>query len=371
MHDAHPVKPKTARQSNFEVLRVLAMFLVVLFHYHWNSNVATAQPGSPVGWCNWLFSQSAFVLSSCAVDTFLLISGYFLIDKDFNWKRMIRLWVQTAFYTAGIWLLAYFLTPGQASLKNVLDGLHPIGSVSSLFVTGYFGMVLLAPFLSKAVISLTKQQYKLFLYVLVFVSCMFVGGFPYGNVFGYNRGYGMFWYITLFFVAGYIRRFDVDLGKRGNRLLFWSVFGCVVLWCAGKGLVKHFVQGAPLVMESPAYNGFASVLAVALFLLFKGVKFKDSAIVRGIVWMAPFTFGVYLIHDHPWVRNFIWSRLPEWCGLDSLLYIPAILIFAMLVFVICMGIDFLRAKLFQYAGVDWLSQKLAGFCEKMVTKYIK
>ena len=362
---------RPARQSNFEVLRVLAMFLVVVFHYHWNTNVAVVQPGSPVGWFNWLFSQSAFVLGSCAVDTFLLISGYFLIEKDFNWKRMIRLWVQTAFYTTGIWLLAYFITPEQASIKNVLDGLHPIGSECSLFVTWYFGMVLLAPFLSKAVSNLTKQQYKLFLLVLVFVSCTFAGGFPYGNLYGYNRGYGMFWYITLFFVAGYLRRFDTDKSERNDRLLFWSVFGCVVLWCAGKGLIKHFVQGAPLVMESPAYNGFASVLAVALFLRFKGIHFKDSAVVRGLVEIAPFTFGVYLIHDHPWVRNIIWSRVPEWGGLDSPVYIPVILIFVALVFVVCMVIDFLRAKLFQFAGVDKVTQKMAEFCESMVEKYIK
>ena len=48
------------------------------------------------------------------------------------------------------------------------------------------------------------------------------------------------------------------------------------------------------------------MLPVSLFLLFKNLQIKSS---RTIYFLAKGVFGVYLIHEHPLVRQFLWERL--------------------------------------------------------------
>ena len=48
--------------------------------------------------------------------------------------------------------------------------------------------------------------------------------------------------------------------------------------------------------------------SVALFYVFKHWEFKDGMVSRFIGTVAPYTFGVYLIHEHILVRD-LW---PQW-----------------------------------------------------------
>ena len=86
------------RQSNFEVLRIFAMLLIVLHHLcqHglWfpegtalskNVYISKFFYGWPGQLGNWLF---------------ILTSGYFVSKSEFSWKKVFKIWFQIFFFSS-------------------------------------------------------------------------------------------------------------------------------------------------------------------------------------------------------------------------------------------------------------------------------
>ena len=102
---------KPGRQANFELLRIIAMFMVVILHWNTNSGLLL-DVGSPVtGAGVWsLVTESVCIV---AVNVYVLISGYFLSSCTFSFRRVARVLVQTLFYTV--------LIPPVLALVGVLS----------------------------------------------------------------------------------------------------------------------------------------------------------------------------------------------------------------------------------------------------------
>ena len=88
---------KSKRQANFELLRICAMFMVVVMHWLFNSR-SLPENGRPL---DNIGVRAVFLESFClvAVNAYVLISGYFLSEAHFSWRRVITVIAQTCFYT--------------------------------------------------------------------------------------------------------------------------------------------------------------------------------------------------------------------------------------------------------------------------------
>ena len=77
------------RMANIELLRILAMLMVVSLHYLAKGKLLPEMTGtlSGQGYLAWFLEA----LSICAVDVYVLISGYFLVETGFRCSRLIRL----------------------------------------------------------------------------------------------------------------------------------------------------------------------------------------------------------------------------------------------------------------------------------------
>lgn len=99
------------RYSNFEVLRVLAMLLIVIQHYilcglkpsEWYHSMPM---NNSLDIFNYLSMEAIYIISVIGVDCFVMITGYFLIDRlSFRWKGMMNVWLQTFLYGTIVSLL--------------------------------------------------------------------------------------------------------------------------------------------------------------------------------------------------------------------------------------------------------------------------
>ena len=95
------------------------------------------------------------------------------------------------------------------------------------------------------------------------------------------------------------------------------------------------------------YNYFLTLLsAVALFHVFKQWKVKEGTLTRLICRIAPYSFGVYLLHENLAVRN-LW---PKWLGVEGIkgspLFILQMLFAVVVVFAFGITVDFVRKKIF-------------------------
>ena len=94
-------QPKTLnpapRQANLELLRCVAMMMVIVLHYLGKGNLLISLEEvwlSPAEVTAWLLESFCIV----AVNVYMFISGYFLCTSTFKPSRLIRLWLQVCMY---------------------------------------------------------------------------------------------------------------------------------------------------------------------------------------------------------------------------------------------------------------------------------
>ena len=102
------------RQSNIELLRVVSMFLILVVHVvYFSLGIPTQEMvvSSPVSSITHLFIMA---VSFCAVDVFVLISGYFGIKPSKT--KALSLGYISLFYPLVISILFYCLVGGGHKL---------------------------------------------------------------------------------------------------------------------------------------------------------------------------------------------------------------------------------------------------------------
>lgn len=358
--------PKTAKRNiNLDVLRNLAMLMVVAWHFYVRGLEISGVYANDIldgntGMANYLFSQFVVVFCSACVNLFVMISGYFLVSKPFNWKRVILLWLEVLFYGVAIGILFYFLQPGSVSVGELLSYLRPVTGDNYWFFQKYFGLVCLAPFLSAAVNNLSQVQYKRFLLAMFLVGCTITGRFPFGEIMVVSKGFSLIWFIFLFFWGGYLRRFPVQMTSR--QAFYACLVTCVLGFCfiLSKALFRH-----ALVFETPSYNGFGFFVAIFVFVWISKKDEISTSISRLMADFVPFLFGVYIISEHPILMHWLWKDLYDWPSLiNSVWFIPIMFVTVVGIFLSCILIDAGRTWLFRVAGVEkfaaWLGRKGEG-----------
>ena len=88
------------RDSRFELLRIISMFLIVIFHLEFNSQVWRS--GTVSTYPNVLYLASYLSLGKLGVYLFVMITGYFIGNKMYSISKGIGkafiIWWETLFY---------------------------------------------------------------------------------------------------------------------------------------------------------------------------------------------------------------------------------------------------------------------------------
>ncbi|MBO5292720.1 MAG: acyltransferase [Lachnospiraceae bacterium] len=344
------------RQANYELLRIVAMAMVITLHYLGKGGFLTNPKES------WEFQDGlAWLLEAfcvAAVDIYVLISGYFLVDAEFKGKKLWKLWAQIFFYSIGvpaILVLTGFLPMSELSLERLLTWCFPVLREHYWFATAYVVMYLFAPFLGKAVRSIPKKQFGQIWCLLLIVFSVSKSLLPVNWPLD-TGGYDALWFLCLFLTAAYIKLYGVPFLQKGGRSL-WVYLVCSVLSFVLMIFYRMvYVRTGRLgdFLGSPyQYNHILCLLsAVALFLFFGRVRIVSPKLERGIVRLASCTFGIYLLHEHEAVR-YLW---PKWLGAEKVQgaagLVAGILVAVVGLYGIGSLIELCRQRIFK-----WLFQK--------------
>ena len=131
------------REVKFELLRILCMYMIVIGHCLFHGRV-TAKLG--YGTVNYFLDYLVQAFSVVHVNTFVMIGGYFAIDKVFQASRLGKLWKQVAFYSIVICLINA-VTIGVTG-SDVVKAILPISARTYWFASVYMGLLVLMPFVS-------------------------------------------------------------------------------------------------------------------------------------------------------------------------------------------------------------------------------
>ena len=158
---------KKERKSNFEILRILAMVLIISYHFvfHSNYNYGTINAHDFILRTFWLFGE-------IGVNLFMLISGYFMVHSKFSLKKVIRLVLEVNFYyIIGVILSNHFSDADKIDFnttkKIFLNGFPVLNNVY-WFTGAYILVYIFSPYINTMIKGLSQKDYqKLLMIVLV------------------------------------------------------------------------------------------------------------------------------------------------------------------------------------------------------------
>lgn len=343
------------REPNFEVMRTVAMFFIVVYHCltHGVGDGYGFSVSNPVTLSNLLFSDFLLVFSSIAVNLYVMVSGYFLVDLSFKMSRMVRTWAYACFYSVVITILFMSMQIEPFSIVSLGKCFFPISTDAYWFVTQYIGLLILSPFLALLVKQLSYKQYVWLLIGGAFMSLAIIPDFPLGKRFHVAHGNSVWSFAYLFLVAGFIKHYlkKVSMVRLSAIVLFIILLtmGCEVFFGYHGDDVSLFWFN---------YNGIPFILSVLVFVMIRQMHISESGIWKVLVKLAPYTFGVYLIHDHLMVRGWLWSSVSLTSFCNQLIYPFVVVGLCCLIFVVSALIDGIRKKLFAILGIDNLISKV-------------
>lgn len=339
---------KTQRDSKFEILRIICMILIIMHHFSFHSGFIL---DSSVSVLNKVTVNVFLIGGKIGVNVFLIISGYFLINKEFKPSRLIKLALEIFFYSSIIYLL--FLITGQIefSFVSLVHNFFPILTLRYWFITAYVIAYLLSPLINKILNKINKKQHLLIIIVLVCVQaiivfCASLKGSSFGTaviptevsavetILNYfvRIIYSTCWFFTLYLIAGFIKKYQSKICQSIPINLLAFIISLI------------FIILVQIFFNYPLYemNTITCLIAsISLFNIFNNIKKPINS--RFINIISQTTLGVYLIHDNKLMRPFIWKNILNCSNLINNKLFPLIsigIVFA--IFIICSLIDLFR-----------------------------
>lgn len=361
-------KPQGGRMANLELLRCIAMMMVVVLHFLGKGNLLPPldEPNmEPVGYAAWLLESFCIV----AVNVYMMISGYFLCTSSFKLSRLIGLWLQIVFYSIAFGLigaLSGILTETPFDTHYILTLIFPVSMGHYWFLTAYFFLYLLLPFVGRAVKQMDRRQLQWAILLLLFAFCLLKSVLPLRLEMD-NQGYDCLWYLCVFLAAAYMRRFGTPFLEKKGRGIMIYVICCLTIFAGTMGLRTVYLRtgslGLMLKMLLEYNHVLPFVAAAGLFAAFAGLKLQGR-FASFVNLIGPYTLGVYLLHENLGFR-YSWQK---WFGASGVTSVPDLLISTLsaMIGVFCCGIliDILRnalmARLHRLFGRVGFYRKITG-----------
>ena len=347
------------RERNFEVMRTMAMFSIVLYHCmcHGIGGSYAFDLRQPVSLLNFTFSDLVLVIGSIAVNLYVLVSGYFLVTAKFKASRIVRTWLSTCFYSVLITFIFMTLSLAPWNIVTLGKSFFPVSSDPYWFVSQYIGLLFLSPFLAMLVRQLSYRQYVVLLIGMGLMVMSLIPDFPLGKRFSISHGNSVWSFVYLFLIAGFIRLHlkRISMGK----VLTAVVVLALVTMVAQVILGLHDSAGHLFWLN---YNGIILLLSVAVFIWIRQMRVPETGLCDWMVKAAPYSFGVYLIHDHLLMRDWLWHHTLSMTRYAEQWTYPLVVLGVCLsLFVICALIDVIRQRLFTLLHIDSLVKRLDGW----------
>ena len=322
------------RDSNMELLRIIAMLFVMFFH----TNVISFHGTNIIDLSNYTFNSFIRVFweltTLICVDTFVLLSGWYGIRP--NRKKTVGLIFQVFFFL----VLSYLF-----DIINNPDCHFSIHSFSLLFLFNkywffitYLFLILFAPILNTFIERCSKKTF------LTFLICLFTLQTFYGyiqKVPWYDLGASPVFFFFLYMLARYVRLYQpafskfnkyIDLSIFLFIIFIESIIYCYLFQYGGENKLDYIVcYLSPLV-----------IIDALFFLLFFSKLHFSSRIIN---WIAVSSFAAYLLHASQW-DLYIDTLNRNMLKMDSTPFVLFYFIYVFSIFMVSILIDKVRIWVF-------------------------
>lgn len=340
------VKPKSdQRNSNFEILRIFAMLMITAYHYvvHGEcTNNVTPSYGMEI------LLNIGSGGGKIGVNIFCLLMGYFGLKigvSSHSFKKLLKLESQVLFYSLG-GLIAGALWGLEVTKIDIIKSVMPTLFEQYWFMTAYFIVYLLSPYINICILNLNNREYLRFMLILYLIGSIL----PF---FTLRPGSGLFWtqlnwFIIMYITGAYLRKMHprYTLSKYITAFLVAAILMMVAITAVT--FASHYYPTLSRGIGTIRWSNspFSIVICVSLFRIAQLAHERHYVYINKI---ASLCIGAYLFQENIFFSQMLWGNYFKnslICTTTSLLYhfISSVII----VFGIGIIIEFFRSFLSRY-----------------------
>lgn len=321
------------RSSNFELLRIVCMLFIICGH------IIMVHKYEYIYDSSWYINQIIRPFCAVAVNTFVLISGYFGIKLKF--RKLLAINNMVTFYSVAFLVLSVYIGIHNISLSKDWMQFLPVLTKQYWFITVYFVLCLLSPFLNILVEHLEKNQYEKLLLICfgVFVALPTIGFITNFPSITSDSGYGIVSFVFLYLLGRYLR-----LYYRINVKRHWYLLGYILSMgvCSVFQILYSRVLGFSFDALTSYDTIFVFIGAICLFMYFSKLTFSSKL----VNFLSVGCLAVYVIHLHPLFYEYLFSNVLCVKDFVGLRYLMLLIIAPCLIYLCSILIEQIRSHVF-------------------------
>lgn len=288
---------KRVRDSKFELLRILSMVFIIASHFSVEGN--------------WLINKHNFFylylfqpLGQVGVYCFVMISGYFLSKREyslFDMKiRIVKLWLRVLLVSWTILLICFFTKISVINISSLIKAIFPVIFQQYWFITSFIVLMLFVPILNLMISKFSRKEFFYYILIFVFITVI-LPRIPKFNVWPIGNILSAGILITIYLIAGYIRKYDVQVKK--NKLIV------IMILFLGLEYASMYLIGKFTIVKASIYLTYGFLPLIVAICLFLFVKEKPKFYNKQINWIASSVLMAYLVTEHTLFREFLWKNI--------------------------------------------------------------
>lgn len=244
-----------------------------------------------------------------------------------------------------------FLCKDNLSAKDILFSLFPVTSNKYWFVSVYVMMLFVSPLLNIVLNKMNKEQHfrAICASIMIFSVLPIVLFWSKGVL---SDGKDIMWFLTLYIIAAYIRKYDVQIkNKAVIKFFLISIIVTVLLETSIKGFAQ--LIHIPTPEKIMFFNNQFFILSASVLLFIGARNISMNRVSNMLAKMGGFTFGVYLLHDNDLLRGHVWRIVNAPRFLDNLcVEISYMISVIILIFACGCIVEFIRQKVFNHKNIE-------------------
>lgn len=318
------------RKSNIELLRIIAMFMVVLVHSNFWSlgipSIADLSSNTLPAYSRYLFESFTII----SVNEFILISGYFTIKPSI--KGLFNFLFTCLFYSLGF-LIIHSIINKQINFVDIYKSFFLTSDY--WFIKSYLALYMISPILNSFLEKVTGK--KLIFFIIAFYIYQTYFNLLEDSTGFINNGYSVWSFIGLYLIGYYLNNYKSNFIQttKSKLFLYYIITSIIISFFAiiGKLYLRNemlfYSYSSPLVILS----------SICFFILFTKINLKSNLINK----IAISTFAVYLIHVNLYFREYFFQSIKFiYNETSGVLCVFSIFLFSILIFTLSILIDQIR-----------------------------
>ena len=313
---------------------------------------------------------------------FIFVSGYFVSNSRFSWRKVFKLWFQIFTISVVIGIVFYIfklsiITGNVNSLgfynadtdliilkrvfstKDLFQSLLPTLLGNNWFASAYLLFYMFTPFLNEFLRILDQNSHKKLILLMGIVGTVLYM-IPGQGIFESNN---LFYFILAYFIANYIKIYDPKILKnqKVNLLLslvlsiIFILWIILIIWLNDKlsFINREFIRFFSYPFALTRFP--ILICSIFVFCFFKNLQIKNNKLIN---LFASSTFGVYLIHENPFLKGVLWHEIFSIDKFIESKYLIFYMLFTVVsTFICCSIIDLFRSHFIEKPILRLINKK--------------